>query len=227
MDIDIAKIEAMTRLAQQFGPFLFAILFILVVTRTAHGYYRECMTRTAPPPTDQEQKTYRLYFLCSVWVGIAAMALSIGWWLYAQAKGNNVYQIAIIDLNADERILSSYYFKDNPRPTIDQVTPMHDTYFLIVQDRPFQSGDRLAFQYFKIPTSPANSTGVGGRQLEVKYSSGFNLTYRVVADQSGPHLNEVAQNDRAPADVFIAEERRAADKRYANAAPPLSGSFWP
>ncbi len=218
MDLEIDKIESVTRLAQQFGPFLFAILFILVITRTAHGYYRECMTRVKPAPTEQEQKTYRLYFLSSVWVGIAAMALSIGWWFYAQERGNNVYQIAIVDLKADEKILSSYYFKDAPRPTIGDVATMHDTYFLIVQDQPFQSGDRLAFQYFKIPANPGpNGTGVSYRQLEVQYTSGNKLTYRVVSDDAMPHLDLLARDDRGPGEIFTARDVVTARERYATA----------
>jgi hypothetical protein len=179
MEFDLTTIESVTRLAEQFGPFLFAILFILVVTRTARGYYVDCMTRTAPPSTDQEQKTYRLYFLCSVWVGIAAMTMSIGWWIYSQARGNHVYQFAIVNLGPDETILADYYFKNSPHPTVEGVAPMHDAYFLVVQDRPFQVGDRIAFQYFKIPKvekAPTGSTAIGvsisSKQIEVVYSGG-------------------------------------------------------
>jgi hypothetical protein len=44
----------LVQLAADFGPFLFAILFIMVVTRTAHGYYRECSTRTEPLASPEE-----------------------------------------------------------------------------------------------------------------------------------------------------------------------------
>jgi len=190
----------------------------MVVTRTAHGYYRDCVTRTAPPPTEQEQKTYRFYFLVSVWVGIAAMALSVGWWLYAQARGNNVYQIAIVGLQADERILSVYYFKDAPRPTIGNISAMHDTYFLIVQEHPFRNGDRLAFQYFKIPQNPGtNDTGVSSRQLEVQYTGGNKLTYQLTGDAANPRLDLVAEEDRALRSVFTAQDIKTARERYATA----------
>ena len=217
--MDLSTIESTTRLAEQFGPFLFAILFILVVTRTAHGYYVQCMTRTQPPPSEQEQRTYRQYFLLSVWAGIAAMGLSIGWWLYAQTRGNNVYQIAIVDLKADEKVLSGYYVRDTPRPTMGEVAAMHDTFFLIVQEHPFRPGERLAFQYFKMPANPSpGAAGVSSRQLEVLYAGGNKLTFRVVGDEANPRLDLVARDDRAPTTVFTADDVKAARELYASAA---------
>jgi hypothetical protein len=197
MDMSVNTVETLTRLAEQFGPFLFAILFILVVTRTAHGYYRDCMTRTAPPSTEQEQKTYRSYFLCSVWVGIVVMGLSIGWWFYVQARGNNVYQIAILDLGADEQILSNYFAKNAPHPTMAGLEPIHDAYFLVVRDHPFEIGDRLAFQYFKVSAKAGtDAKGVIGTQIELKYAGGHNLTYKIILKEAKPQL-EVASVEGA------------------------------
>ena len=129
MNIDLGTIETLTKLADQFGPFLFAILFIVFVPRVARGYYDDCMKRTAPPSTEQEQKTYRFYFITSIVVGIAVMTSSIVWWVYAQARGNHVYQIAIVDLAPDETVLSDFFYKNSPRPTIANVQPMHDSVF--------------------------------------------------------------------------------------------------
>jgi hypothetical protein len=206
MTVDLSTFEAITRLAEQFGPFLFAILFILVVTRTARGYYVSCMTRKEPPPSKEEQKTYRLYFLCSVWVGIVVMALSIGWWVYAQAKGNHVYQVAVVDLGPDELVLSDYYFKTSQRPSIPGANSGHDTYFLIVQDQPFKVGETFEFDYFKLPTGPtAGTTGVARKRIEIKYSGNRADKYRVIADAAGTRLEVVAQDTR-PAELFTAEE---------------------
>jgi hypothetical protein len=224
MKFDVTTIETLTRLAEQFGPFLFAILFILFVTRTARGYYVECMTRTAPPSTEQEQKTYRMYFVCSVWVGIVVMGLSIGWWIYTQARGNHVYQISITDLDPDETILSSYYSKDIPHPTMPNVRPPHDAYFLVVQDRPFELGDRLAFQYFHHSTGGAAiGTGSAGKKIEVKYAGGNILRYRLVSDQAGPRLEADARNDRGSPTVFTADDVHRA-KRVVAAMRPVGSA---
>ena len=221
MTVDLSTFEAITRLAEQFGPFLFAILFILVVTRTARSYYVACMTRKEPPPSKDEQKTYRLYFLCSVWVGIAVMALSIGWWVYAQAKGNHVYQVAVVDLGSDEQVLSDYYFKTTQRPSIPGANSGHDTYFLIVQDQPFRVGEAFEFEYFKLPVGPtAVGTGVTGQRVEIKYSGNRADKYRLVADGAGTRLEVVAEDTR-PAQFFTADEIRLVPPRSPHLAAVL------
>jgi len=139
-------VDDLVRLAEQFGPFLFAILFILVVTRTAHGYYRECNVRKDPPASEQERATYRLYFISSVWCGIIAMALSIGWWGYAQLKGTYVYQVAIVGLGDDEIIDADYFQKRIQRPSVPGAIAIHDIYFLMVQDEPFKVGELRLLQ---------------------------------------------------------------------------------
>src|SRR6201988_4227158 len=130
MQVDLSTIETATRLASQYGPFLFAILFIFVVTRTAHKYYQECNTRTVPA-TEEEKKTYRSYFLISVWGGIALTLVSIGWWVYVQMQGPSVYQIAIVALHSDEAILSNYFSKTVPRPAIGGASALTDDYFIV------------------------------------------------------------------------------------------------
>jgi hypothetical protein len=224
---DLSTVEAITRLAEQFGPFLFAVLFILVVTRTARGYYVECMTRKEPPPSDQEQKTYRAYFMSSVWIGVAVMSLSIGWWFYVQARGNHVYQITIVDLDPDESVLSNYYFKKGLRPTLspDGVS-MHDAHFLIVQDRPFKSGDVLAFHYFKHTATPATpGRGTIGKQIEIKYAGGYSLRYRVATDPSkGLRLESAALDAPSSTPVFTRDDIKAARVHTASFAGGFSGS---
>ena len=174
------------------------------------------MTRIAPPPTEQEQKTYRFYFLSSVWIGAIVMALSIGWWFYAQWKGNHVYQVAIVDLQADETVLAEYYFKRVDRPTIPGAIAAHDTYFLIVRDQPFKVGEKFAFEYFKIPQG-AVGTGVASRRVEIKYGGNRSETYRLVSDPSGTKLVVAAKEDLKPEPVFAAGDIRAAMQRYAGA----------
>lgn len=224
---DLSTVEAITRLAEQFGPFLFAVLFILVVTRTARGYYVECMTRKDPPPSEQEQKTYRAYFTSSVWIGVAVMSLSIGWWFYVQARGNHVYQITIVDLEPDESVLANYYFKKGLRPTLsaDGVS-MHDAHFLIVQDRPFKSGDVLAFHYFKHTVAPvAAGRGTIGSKIEIKYAGGSSLRYRVAVDPSkGPRLENAALDEPSSTPVFSRDDIQAARVHTASFAGAHTGS---
>jgi hypothetical protein len=221
----INAIEALTRLAEQFGPFLFALLFIIFVSRTAHGYYAECMARTAPPPTEQETKTYRLYFMSSFAIGVVVMGLSIGWWFYRQAKGNYVYQISIINLEPDEKVISEFYSRTNVRQSIPGIAPNHDALFLVVRDQPYTVGQTLLFEYIKQTpvvassgggSNPLIGSGLTPKSIEVKYEGGTLLTYRINNDSAGPRLMMVAQDDHAPA-TFTADEIARARRIYASA----------
>src|SRR6266852_5395428 len=76
-------IAAVVKLAYDFGPFLFAVLFLLVVTRSAHRYSYEVHSRITPPVTPPESVMYRLYFLSSFCFGIVLMVASVAWWIYS------------------------------------------------------------------------------------------------------------------------------------------------
>lgn len=81
-DTDIA--ESLTKLAFDYGPFLFAILFTLIVPVRAFQNFRDCACKF-PEPTSTEQNLIReseLYFR-STWIaGFVLIAFSVGWWLY-------------------------------------------------------------------------------------------------------------------------------------------------
>ena len=214
MKLDLTMIETFTRLAQQYGPFLFAMLFIFVVTRTAHKYYLESNTRQ-PPASEEEKNTYRSYFRNSVWVGIALTLLSIGWWIYAQMQGPSVYQIAIIGLQPDEAVLSQYYFKTVPRPTIAGAVAPHDDYFIVAQDVPIKIGDTFDFYYFKTPPTqtiatpggqPAGGIGITGTPIEIKYSGNKRDTFQVTQAGSSVTLKIVASSATTTNNSWAADE---------------------
>jgi hypothetical protein len=200
MQIDLATIESVTHLAQQYGPFLFAILFIFVVTRTAHKYYQESNTRTQPRASEQEKRTYRSYFITSVWMGIALMLLSIGWWIYAQLTGPSIYQMAIVGLRQDESVLSEYYSKTIPRPSIPGAAALHDVYFIVARDRPISIGDAFKFYYFRAPASSNVSThdaagvGIAGIELGIKYSGNKMDVYQIAQSGGGFSLKVIESN---------------------------------
>jgi hypothetical protein len=98
------------------------------VTRTAHKYYQECNTRQNPAASDDEKRTYRFYFLCSVWCGIAVMTISIGWWFYGKTKGQHVYQVAIVNVQSHEQLIAEYFNKRVLRPAPGAAS-IHDYFF--------------------------------------------------------------------------------------------------
>jgi hypothetical protein len=139
-----SMVETMTRLAAQYGPFLFAMLFILVVTSTAHKYYRESNTRQ-PPASEEERATYRSYFRTSVWVGIGLTLVSIGWWFIAQFHGPTNFEIAVVGLQPGETIASNYYSQDVAEPMIQGTIPLHDSKFMVNKAVPLKIGDKFKF----------------------------------------------------------------------------------
>jgi hypothetical protein len=212
---ELKTVEVLVQLANEFGPFLFAILFILFVTRTAHGYYKECSTRQNPAASDEERRTYRFYFVCSMWCGVLVMMLSIGWWVYARINGPHVFQIAIVNLQSDEQLLADYYFKRVPRPSPPGAPVVSDYFFLLVKPAPFEVGEKFAFDYYKIPAIPAGApSGVApqAHAIEVAYAGHSQDRYRIVVDAaSGAPKLEVAANDDRGAGWFSTADRMIAN----------------
>jgi hypothetical protein len=220
MTIDLARMEAVVRLAQQYGPFLFAVLFIFVVTRTAHKYYKECNTRAAPPASEDEKRAYRFYFIVSIWSGITVTALSVIWWIYAQIAGTNIYQVAIVGLSPDESVLSQYYVKSVPRPTLPGMPLVHDDYFIIAQSEPFKIGDKFYFDYFKIShnaAAPAVAVGIpSGNHIEIKYSGNKIDTFQISTDGGSVNLKILASNPAAMDNRLAADADKSRDRQLAS-----------
>lgn len=222
--MNFSTIATAVQLASQFGPFLFAILFILVVTRTARGYYNEANTRTNPPASPQEIQAYKFYFMCSVWCGIGVMVLSIAWWFYVQSRGTYVYQVAIINLTPDETISADYYEQTHPHPVVVGGINLTDDYFIIVQDHPFNVGDKFDFALYKKP--PANSIpagdGVAGLPIEVTFTGKFTDRFRVQFDDRGQP--ELVVADKEPTENFFAADLKKSGINLARNLEPQTRS---
>jgi hypothetical protein len=230
MQTDLAMLDSITRSAAQYGPFLFAVLFILIVTRTAHKYYRESNTRQ-PPATEEEKATYRSYFRTSIWVGIALTLVSIAWWIYVQMQGTNVYQIAIDGLQPDETVASNYYAMTKPEPSIPGAVTLTDYLFMVVQNAPFKIGDKFEIYYFKIPPGPSPApagdqpaaVGIAPIPLQVQYTGNPSDTYQVTQNGGTVTLTAVAANP-ANSGIFSAHGITALGTNFASIVTPPQGS---
>jgi hypothetical protein len=232
METDLAMLDSIARSAAQYGPFLFAVLFILIVTRTAHKYYQESNTRQQPPATEEEKATYRSYFTISIWVGIALTLVSIGWWIYVQMQGTNVYQIAINGLQPNETVSSNYYSMTKPEPTIPGAVILTDYLFMVVQNAPFKVGDKFEIYYFKIPPRPSSGTagdqpsgvGIAPVPLQVQYSGNPSDTYQVTQNGGTVALTTVAANPANTGNLFSAHGIKALGQQLASTVTQLKGS---
>lgn len=221
---DWSTFALLVRLGEEFGPFLFAILFIVFVTRTAHSFYQECTTRQNPVASEDEKRTYRFYFVCSVWCGIAVMTISIGWWIYGKVKGPHVYQVAIVNIQDNERLIADYFNKQVTRPAVPGAPVVHDYYFLLVKTEPFRVGEKFAFDYYRIPRGVSGGLAPQAHQFEIKYEGRPQDRFRISVEAGAPKLILVADNDRAGW-FSTADQIKAFDVQLASAvkANPIWG----
>ena len=225
MELDVTGLTSVVQLAERFGPFLFAILFIVFVTRVAHSYYNEANTRKDPPAGDQERETYRFYFLCSVWCGVAVMVLSIGWWFYTQSQGSHTYQITVKALSEDEMVYADDYFsRSAPHPPIPGVLGSHDEHFLVARQEPFTVGERFNLLFYKKPEAVGGVAGsIKPKELFVTYQGEAIGTYTLTYKGDNPELVAVASNDRAGRLAFSEDEIKRAVRRARVSLIPMSG----
>ena len=73
-------------LASQYGPFFFAILFVLFVPVLGQMYFAEFLKKQTAAGVEREAalQVYKFYWLQGVVTGLALVAVSVAWWLYVQ-----------------------------------------------------------------------------------------------------------------------------------------------
>lgn len=141
-------IQELSNAGLLWGPFFFAIFFMLVITRTAHSYYKSVNERATPPASVEEKNDYRLYFRISFSCGIVLVFLSVGWWIYAQLQ-QHTFQGVIVGLKINQQIVATddeLYYRD-VRRNDGSGNFVKDYHFAIVRNSPFSSGQafRLGF----------------------------------------------------------------------------------
>ena len=81
--------------------------------------------------------------------------------------------MAIVGLKEDETIAPRFFSKRAPRPVIPGTVGFHDDYFMLVQNEPFNVGDKFQFDFYKIPTDINSCVGAAGsvapQNLEIIY----------------------------------------------------------
>ncbi len=190
----------LTRLAGDYAPFFFAVLFLTLITRAAHGYYSKACTRTDPPANEIEQKTYRLYFLVVTGSSIILVMLAIIWFAFNQMRGPHTFQIAITELEGTTKVESGFFSKITLRPRLD-ATSISDVYLLIVQEQPFMTGAKFPITVWLIPDAAPGSgastllCGMAGtpqkKQLEITYRGKAKENFQVRLKAGVPELVSV------------------------------------
>ncbi|WP_148268733.1 hypothetical protein [Azoarcus olearius] len=210
-------VSTLAAAASQIGPDFYGILLVTVVA-AASGRLLLNAQRIRPSLSDAQLRPYRLFFYLSCAFGMAAITVSIGWWLYRQAASAHTVQIAITNVTPDITIESKYFSRKSFRKSSFRGQLIVDEYFLIVSDRPFSEKDRFAFDIIvrnsdasKPPSDCESPGGVAKKHpLEVPFSGKLTQSFSLELDSSSlPSLRSVASSSTSQwfsrAEIQVAE----------------------
>ena len=172
------ELRILTDLAYQYGPFLFALIFNLIITRWGHRIYTTACSRREPPASEREKDTYRLYFLGMASFGMLLVVASILWWVVEKQPEQYIFEGSIKGLKQYEQIASNdMFFKPVYLKQIQEDAPqLRNEKFLVVQDHPFQRGDSFEVMFSKGP----NTLEV----FDLPYYAVKEAKYRITWDES-------------------------------------------
>ena len=151
----VNALESLASIAYQFGPFFFAVLFMLVITRSARNWYEKArQTAQGAAPQDDLVRTYRTNFRISSYFGIV-VALSVAWWMFAAWTKHHPVEGVIVALTDSESLEavasgsedSAFFWRMVPRS--GNVAHLKDYSFVAILDHPPHVGDKVSFYYWQ------------------------------------------------------------------------------
>lgn len=147
-------IATFTELAFQFGPFFFALLFTLVISRWTYKIYH-----AQGKASNREKDTYRWVFISTTAFGMVLVVISVVWW-WNYRPTTYVFRGEIKNLTEYERLMSSnLYFKSKWMGKIEEGIPQfHDEEFAVIQEAPFSQGQEFDMLFSKRDGSPQRVT---------------------------------------------------------------------
>jgi hypothetical protein len=148
-----SAMDTLAGIAYQFGPFFFAVLFTLIITRTARKWYSQA-SATVGPEHEDERRTYRTYFRASYVFGMFLVAISVGWWIASQWRGHHAFAGTIVALNENQALdsLSSdqnFWSKVWDHSSGPAGANLRDYWFVVVMDRPLHRGEKIRLNYWE------------------------------------------------------------------------------
>ncbi len=164
-------LDKLSSLGFVYGPFFFALLFILFITRKAQLSYRSICERSKPPPSREEMKTYQIYFYTSLTAGIVIVFVAIGWWIFQQYERNHILAGQILGFETDQVVttrdpdifLRSNLTKDSPYVTLQ---------YVVMKEKPISPGKSFNLEfnpYFKPGGAAIIGTNPGIQILKITY----------------------------------------------------------
>jgi hypothetical protein len=138
-ELNIDTLEKLAELSFQFGPFVFALIFTIWISRWGYKKYNETCKRKDPIASDDEKKTVKNYFRVTTYFGLALVVVSVVWWFHFQ-EIHHIFAGRIEGLRDYHETLShALYIRPVHQGAIDVDLPIfHQDHFIVTQRSPFR-----------------------------------------------------------------------------------------
>lgn len=217
--MNTSNLTALTELAFQFGPFFFALLFTLVISRWSYKIYH-----AQGKSSTRETDTYRWVFISTTAFGMILVIVSVIWW-WNYRPTTFVFRGEIKNLKEYERVVSSsLYFKSKWTGVIEEGVPQyHDEEFAVIQDVPFSLNQQFDMMFSKRDGSPQKITVGYDRiskmpQFEIVWDDSTRASRLIQISKSAAVLDDGAGRFLiAPAYAGEANHRRGGQSALAAA----------
>ena len=150
-----SAMDTLASIAYQFGPFFFAVLFTLVISRTARKWYSQANGADSA----EEKKTFRTYFHASWIFGMVLCATSVCWWIRSQWEGHHAFAGTIVALYPNQTLAFASDDQNSwSTVRVHQNAPidnLRDYWFVVVSDHPVHRGETLQLNYWELSGSGA------------------------------------------------------------------------
>jgi hypothetical protein len=190
--VSIDTLTTASSLAYNYGPCVFALIFLFFVCRWTNKIYMESQVRE-PPASPSDRAVYKYIFLGACSVTALLVVTSIAWFIFIQTRVS-AFEFHVTGLNHQQKIWfdsDRFYSRESKRdvPGAD----VADVYFAIIRHRPMIPGDQFIVKYAEtIAGSPASDDKVSekpaGRptySIPVTYTGVNDEVFVVDVDEQG------------------------------------------
>lgn len=164
-EAQVDALERFARLAFEFGPFFFALLFLFFATRMASRRYRDARAQ-AQGAEDPDVRLHRRVYFGTVLGSWILVAVAVGIWLYGQFE-ETVARFSVVDVGEGEYLVSdSTYALVVPVPRPSDAAPLRKNFHFAAVVRRFgpYGATRLVYwndrlqkaASFTVPHDPGN-----------------------------------------------------------------------
>lgn len=176
-DAQVDVLERFARLAFEFGPFFFALLFLFFATRMANRRHREARER-AEGPQDPDLRLHRQVYFGTVVGSWILVAVAVGIWLYGQFE-ETVARFSVVDVGEDEYLVSdSTYALVVPAPRPSDAAPLRKNFHFAAVVRRFGDHGTTRLVYWNERLQKAAS-------FTVPHEPGREQRFRLEVDPAG------------------------------------------